>query len=807
MRIGVLGNFQVRGLAAALRALLPDCEIVSFEAGPALARPAALRAAEAALAECDHVVAHRLAPRWGRLAADSLARRGGDVHFLPVIEFAGFHPDSVIIPHDGRPLASPSGVFQSRIAVLGYLAGYSVIDTSALFNRLAFAKLGYLRAYARQTDLQTERFAAVGIDAAPLQQRWQAQGSFMHAPDRPKIAVLFDLALLACGLMDVTPETDISPATLADGFADGETHPVLPDIAAAAGVAAEGKYRTAVNQRGQRRAMNLRDFVAQSFRNFDYADAAALQAADGVAAGLAALGLSIRLPPRRTRALAPGMALMSCHGTVLRAGADRNTVRHLPLSVPLAKHPALTLDFPDAAQLHGFESPVLGGVTVGAGPMAGLLAIWRGKNVLCAERESDSAGFTRQAVAQWEGFWPVHVSDLALLETMAAHDWRIVSTGEPVAAVSVRLAPGYELWFGRWRINLRTDMPTRDGTGEQEPLRVRVNLDGEPLVARAEIAAPAPVAPPAPAAAPALEAGQKRVVTGAPTLLALPMVGSAADRRWLYDAYGGAKPVPAGRFVHGAVLRRAADVALRFDETGGVQPSPATDAPRVEGQTVLAVPPGMPAPDAWIEAALRLFVLWPYLPLGARILLPPGGVTTDVALAWQELGVARAPAAAPEGPFVVADMTWLGQETAALVPGEVLVAFRDRAQGVVRPNPDSRPAIFVHGLGPPASDATRAAMAARGFAPLDLAALSPLAQMAAFAEAGWVVGATGLDLAGLAFCAAGTRVVELSAPARFVPSAWMVAGKIGLNFAILPDAEFEADRFDAITTMLANREV
>jgi hypothetical protein len=90
---------------------------------------------------------------------------------------------------------------------------------------------------------------------------------------------------------------------------------------------------------------------------------------------------------------------------------------------------------------------------------------------------------------------------------------------------------------------------------------------------------------------------------------------------------------------------------------------------------------------------------------------------------------------------------------------------------------------------------------------VNLAALSPLAQLSVFAEASWVIGATGADLAGLAFCAKGTRVMELAEAERFLPDAWMVAGKIGLNPAVLPcRGDVDLERFEALGNMLANRD-
>lgn len=794
MRVGVLGRGQAWGLAAALRALLPDADIVHFEAGPTLDEVAA----EAVLAECDHVVACDLPAAWGKRAPRWLA---APLHVLPEVRFAGFHPDSLFIEAGGRRLLGATGTLHSRIAVLGYLGGISETQTVTLYNRLVFARLGYLRAYAEQSARLGARFAAARIDLAPLQARWVARGCFMHAPDRPKMRVLLDLARTACAMMGVVPGTGpVAGKPLPDMLSLGETHPVLPDIAAAAGVAPEGMFRAAQLPGTGGRALPIGEFIALSFRCYAGTDPALLHAAGGVAAGLANLRLAAG--PLRVRRLARAMGLLTYHGTVLRQGVAGGPPRHMHLNVTLEDRPALTLAFPRFLPLQGFDSPSLGGVQVVPGLAAGTVAVKRQDRVLCPERDHDSAGFTRDGVGAWEGFLPVRLADLDVLFLLAAQDWRIEATGEPVARASVRLAAEYVLWFGPWRIDLRHDLPTEEPAADGRK-RVALWLAGERMVA---VAVPS-AAPAAAVAAPAaLAVGQRRVVAGARTLLCLPMVGSSADRRWLYDAYDGPQPVPAGWISPTADVCRAAWVGLRFDDDGGAHPlSGVTPEATIAGPAVLAVAPRLASRIGWVEASLRLFALRPHVPAAAFVLVPAAGLPPGWALAWQELGMARAHGPAPAGPFRAEDLIWLGQDSAALLPAETLAGFRDNAQRAA--GPGARRRLFVHGLGAAVKPALLSAMQARGLEPLDLGGLSPVAQLAACAGADWLVGHTGADLAGLVFCRAGTRVIELAASARFDPAAWLVAAKIGLNMAILPcNEEVDCRRFDALATMLENRD-
>jgi hypothetical protein len=808
MKLGVIGTCQHYGIAAGLRALLPAAEVVSFGVGAAPPEPAAAKRMAATLAACDAVIAHDMPARLGPIGTEALRGCAKHVQTVPTVQFAGFHPDSTRVTIDGRALAGPAGPYQSRIAVIGHLAGFSVADTVALYNRLVFVRLGYLQAYAEQSVLMAEQFAAHGIDGGRLQARWVKRGCFMYTVNHPKIFVLLDIARVACAMLDIRPEqTDVAAEHLPDHLALGPLHPVFPDIAAAAGVAPDGMYRNVFVAGAANRGLTLTAFVRESFRRFDHVDRHKLRAADGVASGMAALGLAVRPPARPPRRLERTMALLTWHGTFLRRGAPGTAPFHLPLTVPPEEQPYLTVDFPHAPRLHGFESPVLGGVEVRPGGSPAVVSLWQRARVLCPERDFDSANFTRVDAGDWEGFLPLRAADAALLQALVTHDWRIEATGEDVASVSVVPQPGFRVKFGAWDLLLLQDFPVALPPAPDGRMRVQLVLDGEPVAARAVggiVRAPAPVP------AQHLQPGQQMVAAGPMELLHLPMVLRRADRRWLYDAYAGPRPVPAGWSRYGAVLMRAADAVLRFDEGGAAlpveDPVALAAAVPVPGQSVLVTQAGPSVEAGWVEAALRLFALGPYLAPAASVLVPPGGApggaSAGVQAAWRALGLGRRVVTAPSGPMRAADLVWLAQESTALLPGEALRAFRDRARSLVPAAPGRR--IFVHGLGPAMPGDVLAQMAAAGFVVVHLAGAAPLAQAASFVGAAWVVGASGPDLAGLAFCGAGTRVVELSPPEHFSPFAWMLSAKLGLLHAVLPG--WDAGRFAALVDMLGNWE-
>jgi hypothetical protein len=294
LQIGVLYNCQHRGISAALRGLLPRAEVIDIGLGDVPATPQARRATAATLNACDHVVTYEVGRANGPLATPALRRTARRLHAMPAIMFRGFHPDTVSVSQaDGSQLVGTSMGSHSRIAVAGYLAGMNPAETALLYNRLVFRRLGYLDVFAGECALLVEYFAQFGIDAPPLLQSWLAEGCFMHSVNHPKIRVLLDLARAACAKMGVTPENpELAATDLHDALEAFPIHPVFPDIAAEAGVAPEGMFRTGMTKDGQFEALTAEQFVTQSFGSFGCVSGAVLLRTDGVRAALAALDLA-----------------------------------------------------------------------------------------------------------------------------------------------------------------------------------------------------------------------------------------------------------------------------------------------------------------------------------------------------------------------------------------------------------------------------------------------------------------------------------------------------------------------------------
>src|SRR5271156_6464282 len=182
MRLGILFDHQHAALAAALGTLLPEVEVTSHDAAPALRDPGLCAAVQADLLACDHVITRDLPPLAGPLATFLIRRAARQCHLLPPLRFAGFHPDVIAVPLDGAALGGATGTLHSRVALLAYLTGQTREDAAALYNPLVFSRLGYFAAFARERAALLRRFLAYRINLAPLFDSWAALGCFMHSP-------------------------------------------------------------------------------------------------------------------------------------------------------------------------------------------------------------------------------------------------------------------------------------------------------------------------------------------------------------------------------------------------------------------------------------------------------------------------------------------------------------------------------------------------------------------------------------------------------------------------------------------------
>jgi hypothetical protein len=760
MKIGVLHVCQNDGIAAGLRALLPDAEIINFHTVSDL--PADVEAERAELLNgCDHVVITTLPDRYGKLSQRSLMETAKKVHVVPCFSFAGFHPDMCYILQQGAALPSPTGEYHSRIAIAGYLSDMTAEDTAGLYNRLVFSRLGYLTAYAEQSALFVESWAKFGVDAGPLLENWRRAGCFCTTINHPKMNVLLDIARIACDRMNITPvRNDIDPATLPDRLGPGAMHPVFPDIAAAAGVMPEGSFSNGLDREGVRQSLTPAEFVRRCFDFYADVPVPVLLATRGVERAMQALTLTHR--PRKSGRMTHGaaMMLMTHHGTLLRTDPASGKIIHAPLADQAAQAPFLRADCsaPSAVQTEA----ALAGSQWARANRPHCITFKRDGSYLRAGQDPLDVRFGRATAGELESFLPLGEADIALLNRLRAADWHVGATGEVVSRQLIRMAAGPRLQFGRWSIDLVHDFPQPASSGLPDSLVLR--LDDELCTVRevqaAEIASPgAGDVLPAP--------GARRVLAGEPVWLAPPITVCAADRDWLY------RTATQPALLHGRAI--PAEAILRRDVKQSIGlPSP--ESAEFPGMSVRFCPPILPAALGWMDVAIRLHILEAVAPPDASFVLP-GNISADVLRAWVALGFHDTRFHALKGPSgIAADLLWLDNTSSASLPAEALAGFRAR---IGQPPAGHRKLYWKAGTAP----ALPSVLAEQGFEAIDPAQVPPLGQIAALAQASVVIGCGGQIP--VAFCTARTRIIELSGMQAFVADDWLMAAKLGLTYAVL----------------------
>ena len=668
-------------------------------------------------------------------------------HVLPGFSFAGYHPDMCYVRVAGQQLDSATGGYHSRLAVAGYLAGLNARDTVALYNRLAFARLGYFAVFEEQVALMTARWARDGIDAEPMLRGWAKAGCFAHTINHPKMIVLLDLARIACERMGVAPDNPgVDPRTLPDRLARGAMHPVFPDIAAALGIAPEGSFSGGFAGEVPRILTPLA-FVTDSFGRFADVPQDELHATQGVAQAMDALCLALRVRPRRR--LAPEMVLMTHHGTLVRQGPSRGQLSHAALSVAEWQAAYLRVDcarLPAHQEAAGME-----GAEIQMAADQRHVVVSRNGAFLGAEAQEGQAGFSRATAGQWEHFVPLGETDLAMLDRLLATDWFVEDTQAIVRREEIGIEAGPVLRFGSWRVDLARHLPT-SAAGDTDALCLM--LDGSQLCVRRHAAVAAP-----PAALP--EPGRTLGLVGAPVFLAPPALADAADMAWMRRSALAAQALDGAPQATQALLRRqaptdgrAATLSVRFC---------GADAAGAAG---------------WAEAAVRLHVLAAVAPPDAAFLVPPD-ISEEALQGWRALGFNPLNFERPAADTPPADLLWLDNASIAELPADALAGCRAR---IGKPASAAARLFWQAGIQPRLG----AMMAAHGYAAVDAAGVSALAGVALAAQAGWIIGRTGH--VPLVFCQPGTRIIELCDQAGFVQEDWVLSAKLGLRHAILPCA-------------------
>jgi Polysaccharide biosynthesis enzyme WcbI len=262
------------GIADAVRALLPDAEVLTWYIG---VDPDETELEVAAQMPTFDLVVSQIGDQLPNspLAPAALQAAGVTLIYQQPFVFTGFHPDCTYLQTPTGVLAGVAGGYHSVIAAAGFVLGFDVRRVCRLYNMLVFAELGYLDVYHSAQAALVASFADKGYDVAPMIARCLSEGvPYMHTINHPHISVIAALThamLVKAGLID--PGTPV-PDNLLDGLEQLFVWPVYPAIARRLGVPGSTTFLRSVGDvtNGVSRELSLEAFVERSFAIYREAD-------------------------------------------------------------------------------------------------------------------------------------------------------------------------------------------------------------------------------------------------------------------------------------------------------------------------------------------------------------------------------------------------------------------------------------------------------------------------------------------------------------------------------------------------------
>ncbi|MBD8905197.1 hypothetical protein MZTS_00355 [Methylorubrum zatmanii] len=269
-RIAVIGNCQARGLAEAVRILVPDARVRLIPMGTLGKKERSLDAFARGLGDCDHVFSQPFpAGFFPEGDSDALREKLPRMRLFPALVFTAFHPDAVYVGDlssvaRAKLAPSPLGTYHSAIALFGFLQGLPLERIVGLFREEVFARLGYLDAWDGAAADLIASSRAIGFDLSTELLRWSRGGLFMHNINHPRLAVLGDIAARLLREAGLTPRTVPVEAYAPDVLLDDAIWPVYPPLATLYGVSGSTVFKRRQRRGAPPETLGLEAFVAES---------------------------------------------------------------------------------------------------------------------------------------------------------------------------------------------------------------------------------------------------------------------------------------------------------------------------------------------------------------------------------------------------------------------------------------------------------------------------------------------------------------------------------------------------------------
>lgn len=123
MKITFFGVCVSPVLASIFKEMMPDADILGFEAAPVL-HSETIETARSRLAESDLVFCQdNMPPALADFSFSKQRDKRGDVTRIPSIGFTGYHPDCIYLVHEAKHYSSPIGPYNSAIVASAFSRG------------------------------------------------------------------------------------------------------------------------------------------------------------------------------------------------------------------------------------------------------------------------------------------------------------------------------------------------------------------------------------------------------------------------------------------------------------------------------------------------------------------------------------------------------------------------------------------------------------------------------------------------------------------------------------------------------------
>lgn len=187
---------------------------------------------------------------------------------FPELSFRAFHPDQTYAFSVGRLVQSPTGPYNSAIALWAWRHQLSVLETTSLFTSDIFEDLGYHDTWQGAVErLQRDFTAFPNLNFREFLDPLQRSGVFMHTFNHPGVAAIAQMARLLAHQINPSinhSRVPIEPMLLDGLLAAAEAWSVYPSIANSLGFT--GSFHWKLKDHS---VIGLEEFLGQSFDMYE----------------------------------------------------------------------------------------------------------------------------------------------------------------------------------------------------------------------------------------------------------------------------------------------------------------------------------------------------------------------------------------------------------------------------------------------------------------------------------------------------------------------------------------------------------